>query len=71
MLGAARLGWRDRLTVGLGMLPRGEVTLVVAQVGLSLAVIGSDVYASLVFVTIATAILTPAALKFNMRPQAS
>jgi Kef-type K+ transport system membrane component KefB len=39
------------------------VTLVVAQVGMSLAVIGPDIYAGLVFVTVASALLTPVLLK--------
>ena len=63
MLGAIQLGWRDGLAIGLGMVPRGEVTLVVAQVGMSLAVIGPDIYAGLVFVTVASALLTPVLLK--------
>jgi Kef-type K+ transport system membrane component KefB len=62
-LGAIRLGWRDGLAIGLGMVPRGEVTLVVAQVGISLALIGPDMYAALVFVTVASALLTPFLLK--------
>jgi len=62
-LGAMKLGWRNGLAIGLGMVPRGEVTLVVAQVGISLAVIGPDIYASLVFVTVASALLTPFLLK--------
>jgi len=62
-LGALGLGWRNGLAVGLGMVPRGEVTLVVAQVGVSMAVIGPDIYASLVFVTVASALLTPFLLK--------
>jgi len=63
LLGAIRLGWRDGLAIGLGMVPRGEVTLVVAQVGISLSLIGPDVYAALVFVTVASALLTPFLLK--------
>ena len=30
--------------VGMGMVPRGEVGIIVAQIGLSLAVIGPELY---------------------------
>jgi Kef-type K+ transport system membrane component KefB len=70
VLGAIRLGWRDGLAIGLGMVPRGEVTLVVAQVGMSLALIGPDVYAGLVFVTVASALLTPFLLQRAFPPDA-
>ena len=32
-VGAASLGWRSALKIGVGMVPRGEVGVVVAQMG--------------------------------------
>ncbi len=56
-LGAVRLGRIDALRVGIGMAPRGEVGMVVAQLGLSLGVIASSVYSVVVFMAVATTIL--------------
>jgi Na+:H+ antiporter len=62
-LGAISLGWRNVLKVGLGMVPRGEVGMVVAQMGLTMAVISSQVYAIVVFMAVATTVVTPLLLK--------
>ena len=56
-----------KLRVGLGMLPRGEVTLVFATLGLREAVLGQDVYAALVIVVIATSLVSALTLQ-TMRP---
>jgi Kef-type K+ transport system membrane component KefB len=63
-LGAARLGMQDMVRIGCGMVPRGEVGMVVAQLGLSMAVIEKPVYAVVVFMAVATTIVAPAMLKF-------
>src|SRR5204863_8723495 len=44
-IGAARLGRMGALTVGIGMVPRGEVGIVVALVGLQLGTIPNSLYA--------------------------
>lgn len=62
-LGSIRLGWRNVLKVGLGMVPRGEVGMVVAQMGLTMAVISDQVYAVVVFMAVATTLVTPLLLK--------
>jgi Kef-type K+ transport system membrane component KefB len=66
-LGAFSAGWENALKVGLGMVPRGEVTMVVAQMGLSLAVIRPEIYAVVVFTTVASALLTPLLLRIGFR----
>jgi Kef-type K+ transport system membrane component KefB len=58
----------DRLTVAFGMMPRGEVTLIFASLGMTLLVGGAPVldrrgYSALVTVVILTTILTPPGLK--------
>ena len=58
----------DRLTVGVGMIPRGEVGLIFATLGLSLQVggkplVGPAVFAAIVVMIIATTLVTPPALK--------
>ncbi len=49
--------------VGLGMIPRGEVTLVIATLGLQLRVLSPTGYALGVVVVLVTALVTPPALK--------
>lgn len=66
-LGAFRLGWRDAARVGTGMIPRGEVGLVVAQIGLGLRVIPPAVYALVVVVAIGTTMVAPPLLQIAYR----
>jgi Kef-type K+ transport system membrane component KefB len=61
-LGAFGCGWRERLTIGVGMIPRAEVALIVAASGLALHVFGAQVYAAIVFAAAATMIISPALL---------
>ncbi len=52
-----------RLTVGLGMIPRGEVGLIFAGMGLKAAVIPPSLYAAILFIVVGTTFLTPPLLK--------
>jgi Kef-type K+ transport system membrane component KefB len=63
-LGAASLGWKDASRVGAGMVPRGEVGMVVAQVGLKAGAITQPVYGVAVFMAVMTTILAPPVLNF-------
>ena len=56
----------DRLLVGLGMIPRGEVGLIFASIGLSTGVLGGDQYGALVLVVLATTIVTPPLLRWRL-----
>ncbi len=61
----------DRLTVGFGMVPRGEVGLIFAGVGASMTlggdpVISPDVYSAVVVMVIATTLATPPALRWRI-----
>ncbi len=66
-LGAWSLGLKGMLRVGLGMVPRGEVGMVVAQIGLSMGVIAPHVYAVVVFMAVATTLLAPPLLRLAYR----
>ena len=66
-LGAAGLGWKDSLRIGCGMVPRGEVGMVVAQVGLGLGVIPKSVYGVVVCMAVATTLIAPPLLNFSFR----
>lgn len=62
-LGASNLGLRRAAQVGMGMVPRGEVGIIVAQIGLSLAVIGAELYGVVLFMAVATTVIAPPFLK--------
>jgi len=66
-LGVVHYGFRDMLRVGCGMIPRGEVGMVVAQIGLALHVIESSVYAVVVFMAVVTTIVAPPLLSLSYR----
>lgn len=61
-LGAAGLERPTRLAVGVGMVPRGEVGLIVASIGLGLGVITPTLYGVVVAMTVLTTVATPPAL---------
>jgi Kef-type K+ transport system membrane component KefB len=69
-LGAISLGWQNVLKIGLGMVPRGEVGMVVAQIGLGMSVISNEVYGVVVFMAVATTLVTPLLLKIAFRAPA-
>lgn len=61
----------NRLAVGIGMIPRGEVGLIFANIGLGLTLAGKPIIASTTFsavvvMVIVTTMLTPPALKWAM-----
>jgi len=60
---ALSLGWRRSAQIGVGMVPRGEVGIVVAQIGLSLAVINDALFGVVLFMAVATTLVAPPFLK--------
>jgi Kef-type K+ transport system membrane component KefB len=63
-VGAFRLGRWNAVVVGLGMSPRGEVGIVVAALGLSLALIDRETYAVLLAAVILTTLVAPVMLQW-------
>jgi Kef-type K+ transport system membrane component KefB/glycine cleavage system regulatory protein len=53
----------DKPLIGLGMLPRGEVGLIFATIGLSNGVLDDDLYAALLLVVLVTTLASPQLLK--------
>ena len=45
------------------MVPRGEAGIIVAQIGLSLAVIGPELYGVVLFMAVTTTLIAPPFLK--------
>jgi Kef-type K+ transport system membrane component KefB len=62
-LGAWGLSWREMGQVGVGMIPRGEVGIVVAQIGLGLGVITKPFFAAVLFMAVATTLIAPPLIK--------
>jgi Kef-type K+ transport system membrane component KefB len=57
----------DRLTVGIGMIPRGEVGLIFASIGKALGVVNDTVFSAIVVMVIVTTFATPIALLWSMK----
>jgi Kef-type K+ transport system membrane component KefB len=53
----------DRWLIGFGMVPRGEVALIVAAFGLAHGVLSNSLYSALIAVVMLTTLITPALLK--------
>jgi len=65
----------NRLAVGIGMIPRGEVGLIFAQIGRTLRVgderiIDDATYSAVVLMVISTTVITPGLLGWALRRQA-
>jgi Kef-type K+ transport system membrane component KefB len=58
-----RTGWRSALQVGWGMVPRAEVGLIVAAIGLQSGLISQASYAVIIFMAITTTLVTPPVLR--------
>lgn len=68
MAGALSLGKREACLVGVGMVPRGEVGLIVAGIGVAFGVIAPPLYSQVVLMVLLTTLLAPLALR-AMRPR--
>ncbi len=62
-LGAIGTGKKQAAQVGVGMVPRGEVGIVVAQIGLGLAAISDKYFGAVLFMAIATTLIAPPFIK--------
>ena len=66
-LGALSLGRRGATIVGVGMVPRGEVGVVIASLGLTAGVFTDRTYAVIVAMSLLTAMVTPPVLAVLLR----
>ena len=57
----------NRIAIGIGMMPRGEVGLIFAAIGKSLNVISDELFSALVLMVIVTTLLTPPLLKLSFK----
>jgi Kef-type K+ transport system membrane component KefB len=59
-----KFNWLGALRIGFGMVPRGEVGLVIAGAGIASGVIGSTIFGAAVMMTFATTVFMPPLLSF-------
>jgi Kef-type K+ transport system membrane component KefB len=69
IIGKMAAGWAApwtpfrRLVVGVGMVPRGEVGLIFADIGRRSGVLSSEVFGAVLLMVMATTFVAPPALK--------
>ena len=66
-IGALSLGRPGALIVGVGMVPRGEVGIIVAMLGLRLQAIPESMYALVIFMSVVTTLAVPPVLRVLFR----
>jgi Kef-type K+ transport system membrane component KefB len=75
IVGKLAAGWAApwapmrRLVVGVGMVPRGEVGLIFADIGRRSGVLGQDVFGAVLLMIMATTFVAPPALKALFGPR--
>lgn len=55
-----------RLAIGAGMVPRGEVALILATMGKEMGILDSSLFSAVVIMAIATSIIGPPLLKWQL-----
>ena len=61
----------DRLAVGMGMLPRGEIGVIFASISRGLGVVNDVVFSAFEVMTMASMLSTPPALKWSLGSDAN
>lgn len=57
------MNWRDSLTIGFGMAPRGEIAMIIALIALNEKVIEQPAYVAIVAMSLLTTLLVPLILR--------
>ncbi|UCG86882.1 MAG: cation:proton antiporter [Gemmatimonadota bacterium] len=71
VLGKVAAGWAapwrrfNRLAVGIGMIPRGEVGLIFANIGLATGVLSRPLFGAIIIMVIGTTFIAPPLLKWS------
>lgn len=68
-LASFKMGRVDALRVGVGMIPRGEVGMVVAQIGLQMGIMAPRIYGIIVLMSVVTTLAAPPLLQRAFRGQ--
>ncbi|CCF83971.1 cation:proton antiporter [Nitrolancea hollandica] len=67
--GGIGMGLRSMAMIGIGMVPRGEVGLIVASLGLSRGIIGTEFFSMVVVMSIVTTLIVPPVLSWLSQPR--
>ena len=70
-LGSLSLGKHSATIIGFGMVPRGEVGVVIASLGLAAGVFNNRIYAIIVAMSLLTAMVTPPVLAWLLKRNSS
>ncbi len=54
-----RMSFKDSMIIGMGMVPRGEVAMIVALIGLSQNLINQSLYSAIILMSLLTTIIPP------------
>jgi Kef-type K+ transport system membrane component KefB len=57
------MSFKDSLVIGVGMVPRGEISLIIGLYGLTLGIIDQPIYSTIVFMSFLTTLIAPMVLK--------
>jgi Kef-type K+ transport system membrane component KefB len=60
---AQKTSFKDSLIIGVGMVPRGEVAMIIALIGLNQGLIDQGVYAAIILMSLVTTILPPLVMR--------
>ncbi|MBU0758236.1 MAG: cation:proton antiporter [Nanoarchaeota archaeon] len=63
----SKMNWKESLIVGVGMVPRGEVALIIAAIGFSKGILGENEYSILSAMALLTSFLVPSVLAFLIK----
>ena len=58
-----RMSLRDSMIIGVGMVPRGEVAMIIALIGLSQNLINQNTYSAIILMSLVTTIIPPLILR--------
>jgi fructose-specific phosphotransferase system IIA component len=62
-----RFNLTGAIRVGLGMVPRGEVALIIAGIGLGAGFLNADVFGMIIFMTLVTTLIAPSLLNISLK----
>ena len=61
----------DKMLVGIGLIPRGEVGLIFASIGKGLGVLTDDLFSMVIIVVIMTTLITPPLINWQLKKMAA
>ena len=65
--GFGAFGVKNRVAIGIGMMPRGEVGLIFAAIGKSLGVLDDALFSAVVLMVVVTTLLSPPLFKYCLK----